>query len=108
MSLMPPERLGRIADEHLSPEQRHAIETYTRARNEPDISGPWIPLLRSPELLVRTQALGEYLRYRSVFPPPLSEFIILLTARHWSQPYEWGLHCPIALRAGVEQATAEA
>jgi 4-carboxymuconolactone decarboxylase len=102
------ERLGRIPDHQLTPEQRTAINTYTTVRKEPDISGPWIPLLRSPELLVRTQALGEYLRYRSVFPPPLSEFIILITARHWSQPYEWGLHCPIALRAGVEQATADA
>jgi 4-carboxymuconolactone decarboxylase len=105
---MLPERLGRIADEHLSAEQRNAIETYTAARKEPDISGPWIPLLRSPELLVRTQALGEYLRYRSVFAPPLSELIILVTARHWSQPYEWGLHCPIAIRAGVEPRIADA
>ena len=108
MVFMPLERLGRIPDDHLSPEQRTAIETYTTARKEPDISGPWIPLLRSPELLVRTQALGEYLRYRSVFPPPLSELIILITARHWSQPYEWGLHCPIAIKAGVERETADA
>jgi 4-carboxymuconolactone decarboxylase len=105
---MTPERLGRISTEHLTPEQRKAIETYTTTRKEPDISGPWIPLLRSPEVLVRTQALGEYLRYRSVFPPPLSELIILVTARHWSQAYEWGLHCPIAIRAGVDPGTAEA
>ncbi len=102
------ERLGRIPDHQLTPEQRTAIDTYTAARKEPDISGPWIPLLRSPELLVRTQALGEYLRYRSVFPPRLSELIILITARHWSQPYEWGLHCPIAIKAGVERDVAEA
>jgi 4-carboxymuconolactone decarboxylase len=106
--MVPSERLGRIPDEHLTLEQRNAIATYTTARKEPDISGPWIPLLRSPEVLVRTQALGEYLRYRSVLPPPLSELIILITARHWSQPYEWGLHCPIAIRAGVDARTAEA
>ena len=58
--------------------------------------------------MVRTSALGEYLRERSVFPPRLSEFMILIAARHWTQQYEWSLHCPIAIRAGVEPAVADA
>jgi len=102
------DRLGRIPDDRLTAEQRAAIETYTTTRKEHDISGPWVPLLRSPEILVRTQALGEYLRYKTVFPPRLSELIILLTARHWSQQYEWGLHCPIAIAAGVDRSIADA
>ncbi len=102
------DRLGRIPDDRLTAEQRAAIETYTTTRKERDISGPWVPLLRSPEILVRTQALGEYLRYKTVFPPRLSELIILLTARHWSQQYEWGLHCPIAIAAGVDRSIADA
>jgi 4-carboxymuconolactone decarboxylase len=102
------ERLRRIPEDRLTPEQRGAIETYKTARRESDISGPWIPLLRSPQVLVRTQALGEHLRYKTGFPPRLSELIILMTARHWSQPYEWGLHSPIALAAGVEPAIVEA
>jgi 4-carboxymuconolactone decarboxylase len=102
------ERLGRILPERLTAEQRKAIETYKTARNEPDVSGPWIPLLRSPEVLVRTQALGQYLRFKTVLPPHLSELIILITARHWSQPYEWGLHSPIAIKAGVDRAIVDA
>jgi len=102
------DRLGRIPDDRLTAEQRAAIETYTTTRKEHDISGPWVPLLRSPEILVRTQALGEYLRYKTVFPPRLSELIILLTARHWSQQYEWGLHSPIAIAAGVDRSIADA
>ena len=102
------ERLGPIPDDRLTTEQRDAIETYKRSRNEADISGPWIPLLRSPEVLVRTQALGQHLRYKSVLPPHLSELVILITARHWSQPYEWGLHSPIAMKAGVDRAIVEA
>jgi 4-carboxymuconolactone decarboxylase len=102
------ERLGRIPEEQLTTAQREAIETYKAARREADISGPWIPLLRSPQVLVRTQALGEYLRYKTVFPPRLSELIILVTARHWSQPYEWGLHAPIAIKAGVDPTIVEA
>ena len=102
------ERLGRIPEDQLTAEQREAIDTYKRSRNEADISGPWIPLLRSPETLVRTQALGQHLRYKTVLPPHLSELVILITARHWSQPYEWGLHSPIALKAGVDRAFVDA
>src|SRR5687767_10034165 len=102
------ERLGRIPRERLTEEQRKAIETYKASRNEADISGPWIPLLRSPELLVRTQTLGQHLRYGTVLPPHLSELVILVTARHWSQPYEWGLHAPIAVKAGVDRAIVDA
>jgi 4-carboxymuconolactone decarboxylase len=102
------ERLGRIPQEQLTAEQREAIDIYTTTRRELDISGPWIPLLRSPQVLVRTQALGEYLRYKTTLPPRVSELIILVTARHWSQPYEWGLHAPIALEAGVDCAVVDA
>jgi 4-carboxymuconolactone decarboxylase len=102
------ERLGRIPDDRLTAEQREAIDTYKTSRSEADISGPWIPLLRSPEVLVRTQALGQHLRYKTVLPPQLSELVILITARHWSQPYEWGLHAPIAMKAGVDAAIVDA
>jgi 4-carboxymuconolactone decarboxylase len=102
------ERLGRIPDDRLTAAQRAAIDTYKRSRNEVDISGPWIALLRSPETLVRTQALGQHLRYNTVLPPHLSELVILITARHWSQPYEWGLHSPIALKAGVDRGIVDA
>jgi 4-carboxymuconolactone decarboxylase len=102
------ERLGRIPEDRLSAEQRAAIETYKTSRGECDISGPWIPLLRSPEVLIRTQALGQYLRYKTALPPYLSELVILITARHWSQPYEWGLHAPIAIQAGVDRAIVDA
>ena len=29
--------------------------------------------------------------------------IILLTARHWSQQFEWYVHQPMALKAGLER-----
>ncbi len=70
--------------------------------------GPFIPLLRSPALLSRVSALGEYLRFRNALPPGLSEFVILITAAHWKQQYEWNLHAPIALKAGVAASTIEA
>ena len=71
-----------------------------------EISGPFYPLLRSPELMTRTRAMGDYLRYKSALPPRLSEFVILLTAREWTQQYEWNAHYPIALKAGVKREIA--
>jgi 4-carboxymuconolactone decarboxylase len=51
--------------------------------------------------MTRTRALGDYMRYRSALPPRLSEFVILLTARQWTQNYEWNAHAPIAREAGL-------
>ncbi|MCA0241500.1 MAG: carboxymuconolactone decarboxylase family protein [Proteobacteria bacterium] len=62
---------------------------------------PFVPLLRSPELMGHAQRMGEYLRYRSAIGLRLSELAILVTARHWSQPVEWAIHAPIAAREGI-------
>ena len=90
----------------MTPEQQQAIEEFRRLRGT-DPFGPFIALLTSPELLTKVSALGEYLRYRSALPPRLSEFVILITAAHWRQQYEWDLHAPVALKAGVAQATLD-
>jgi len=69
---------------------------------------PFVPLLRSPELMAHAQRMGEYLRYRSALGLRLSELAILVTARQWSQPVEWAIHAPIALREGIAPATIDA
>ena len=53
------------------------------------VKGPFIPLLRSPELMARLQKVGEYLRFDSALPPRLSEFATLVVARGWTQQFEW-------------------
>jgi 4-carboxymuconolactone decarboxylase len=63
--------------------------------------GPFVPLLRSPELMHCAQQLGEYLRYRSAIGTRLSELAILVTAREWNQQVEWAIHAPIAERSGI-------
>jgi 4-carboxymuconolactone decarboxylase len=56
----------------------------------------------------RLQRLGEYLRYDSALDPRLREMVILLTAREWTQEYEWYVHYPIALQAGLKRDIIEA
>ncbi|MBY0494561.1 MAG: substrate-binding domain-containing protein [Cyanobacteria bacterium] len=107
MEQIPADRLPPIAADQLTPAQREAVEAFRIARGTA-ISGPFYPLLRSPELMTRTRAMGDYLRYKSALPPRLSEFVILLTAREWTQQYEWNAHYPIAVKAGVKRDILDA
>jgi 4-carboxymuconolactone decarboxylase len=87
-------------------QRRHAQEIVDGPRGA--LLAPFVPLLRSPELMSHVGRLGEYLRYRSATGLRLSELAILLTARHWTQQVEWAIHAPIAVREGVARETVDA
>lgn len=101
-----PDRMPAISADDYTPEQRAAAERLISTPRG-NVRGPFIPLLRSPELLDRAQALGEFLRYHCSVPVRLREFAILVTARHWSQPYEWLAHIRPAITAGVNRRVLE-
>src|SRR3954465_5568047 len=101
------DRMPPIAADKLTDAQRKAIDEFKVARSA-DISGPFVPLLRSPEVMTRARAMGDYLRFRSSLPPRLSEFVILLTARRWTQQYEWNAHQPLALKGGLKKEVVDA
>ena len=65
-------------------------------------------MLRSPEVMLRAKAMGDYLRFKSSIPPRLNELAILITARHWGQNYEWQAHRPLAEKAGLKPDIAQA
>lgn len=104
---MSADRLPPLPPSQWSPEQRNEAQELIQGPRGAVIS-PFVPLLRSPELMGHAQRMGEYLRYRSVLGLRLSEFAILLTARQWSQQVEWAIHAPIAEREGVAAATIQA
>ncbi len=68
------------------------------------VRGPWVPLLRSPEVLRLMIDMRSHVRDRSVLSPKLTELAILIAAREWTQQYEWSAHAPAAARAGLEPA----
>jgi 4-carboxymuconolactone decarboxylase len=72
------------------------------------VKGPFIALLRSPELMARLQKVGDYLRFGSSIPPRLNEFATLVVARDWTQQVEWFVHVPLAVKEGVSPATIDA
>ena len=94
------DRMPPIPADKLTDAQKKAIDEFKAARSV-DISGPFVAMLRSPEVMTRARAMGDYLRFRSSLPPRLSEFVILLTARRWTQQYEWNAHAPLAVKGGL-------
>lgn len=52
--------------------------------------------------MLAAEEMGGYLRYRSCLPAPVREFVILMVAHHWQQPFEWSVHHGEALSVGVE------
>jgi 4-carboxymuconolactone decarboxylase len=88
------------ADKMTDAQKKVAAELIAGPRGV--LEGPFIPLLRSPEFMSRLQKVGEYLRYNTKLGSNMSEFIILLTARRWTQQFEWDIHAPIAEKAGVK------
>ena len=99
---MPP-----IPVEQMTDAQRQAAEEIT-AGPRGTLRGPFIPMLRSPEFMRRAQKLGEYLRFDTALPTAIKEFVILVIAAHHRQAYEWQVHCPLALQAGVARSVVEA
>ena len=103
----PSDRLPPIPEAAQTPAQRAAAAALASGPRG-KLAGPFVPLLRSPELMDRVQTLGAYLRFESALPDRIKELAILIVARHWSQGYEWSFHLPLALKAGVARQTAEA
>jgi 4-carboxymuconolactone decarboxylase len=97
------DRMPPIPPEKLTDAQKKAVAEFAAARKV-DPSGPFIAMLRSPEVMNRARAMGDYLRYNSVLPPRLSEFAILITARRWTQNYEWDAHAALAAKGGLSAA----
>jgi len=100
------ERLPTIPPAQYTEEQKQSAADFESARKVP-VFGPFEPLMYSPQLMSSARAMGDYLRYKSAIGNTLSELVILITAREWTQDYEWSLHYPIALKAGIRKQVAD-
>jgi 4-carboxymuconolactone decarboxylase len=104
---MSAERLPPIAEAGLTEEQREAAQAFREGRGYA-VHGPFAVMLRSPEVMLRAKAMGDYLRFRNVLPKRVSEMVILITAREWTQQFEWTYHYRYAMEAGLAPAIADA
>jgi 4-carboxymuconolactone decarboxylase len=100
------ERLPTIPPAQYSEEQKQAAADFEAARKVP-LFGPFETMMHSPQVMSQARAMGDYLRYKSAIGNTLSELAILITAREWTQDYEWAVHYPTALKAGIRKEVAD-
>lgn len=100
-------RMPPIAPDKMTEAQKKAAADII-AGPRGHLVGPFIPLLRSPDFMGRLQKTGEYLRFHSALEPRLMELAVLITARHWSQNFEWHHHRPLAEKAGLRATICDA
>ena len=101
------DRMPAIAADKLTDAQKKAAEVFAEGRGYA-VRGPFVPLIRSPEVMLRAKAMGDYLRFKSTLGSRLNEMVILITAREWTQQYEWHAHHALALKAGLDPKIADA
>ena len=65
------------------------------------IYGPYIPLLNHPELAERIEQLGFYLKFESVLPRDVYQFVVLAFAKRVGVEFEWLDHLEPAKKAGL-------
>jgi 4-carboxymuconolactone decarboxylase len=94
------DRLPTIPPGQYNAEQKQAAAEFEAARKVA-VFGPFEPLMHSPQVMSEARAMGDYLRYKSAIGNTLSELAILVTAREWTQDFEWSVHAPIAMKAGL-------
>ena len=104
---MSAERLAPLAAAALTEDQREAAAEFREGRGYA-VHGPFAVMLRSPEVMLRAKAMGDYLRFRNVLPKRVSEMAILITAREWTQQFEWTYHYRYAMEAGLAREVADA
>lgn len=100
-------RIPTVSYDDLSRDQQRV---YNAIKSGPRgvVQGPLKVWLESPELADKSQALGAFCRYDTALPPRLSELAIIITGAHWKAGFEWHVHAPIALEAGIEPEAVDA
>src|SRR5689334_22426999 len=78
------DRLPPIPADKLTDAQKKAAADF-RAERKQEVFGPFVPLSRSPQLMINAARMGTYLRFGNSLPRDVSEFTILLVSRRFTQ-----------------------
>ncbi|MBI3068662.1 MAG: carboxymuconolactone decarboxylase family protein [Betaproteobacteria bacterium] len=102
-----PDRMPPIPREKMTDAQKKAADEIS-AGPRGGISGPYWPILRSPGFMNPVQKVGEYFRYHCPLDRRINEMAALMAARSWTQQFEWDVHIPQAVAAGLKAAVIQA
>lgn len=101
------DRLPPIPADKLTDAQKKAAAEFLAERKQA-VFGPFVPLSRSPQLMITAAKMGTVVRFGNSLPRDVSEFAILLQSRRWTQQYEWYVHAADAKTAGLSDAIIQA
>jgi 4-carboxymuconolactone decarboxylase len=101
-----PERMPAIPPEKMSDAQRKAVADLVATRGV--LKGPFMAIMRCPDLMDRIQRVGEYIRYKGALDLRINRMAGLMMTRYWSNQYEWHGNIPYALKAGLDPAIIQA
>ena len=101
------DRLPPIPADRLTEAQKKAAAEFLVERKQ-EVFGPFVPLSRSPQLMINAAKMGTYLRFGNSLPRDVSEFAILLVSRRFTQQYEWYVHAADGKTAGLSDAIIQA
>ena len=101
------ERMPLPPMESMTREQKAAAQALIDGPRK-GVYGPFLPLMRSPVLLDRVARVGEYLRFESVLDARIRELVTAAAARHVGNQFEWHMHAPLAVKAGVDAGAIDA
>ncbi|HYH42647.1 MAG TPA: hypothetical protein VD867_11760, partial [Burkholderiales bacterium] len=102
-----PERMPELTKEQMTDAQKKAVAAI-EAGPRGSLRGPYLSILRSPGFMEHCQKLGGYVRFDSPLDMRIREMAALMGARHWTQQFEWFVHVPHAVKAGLAQSTIDA
>ena len=98
------DRMPMIPPDKMTEAQKKAVQDYKDIRKQ-DLTGPpWSVMLRVPDLVVPSLQLRLHNLNNSSLSPKLTEFAILIAARHWTNNFEWAAHSTLAGKAGLDPA----
>jgi 4-carboxymuconolactone decarboxylase len=95
------ERMPPIPPEKMTDAQKKAAQDYKDLRSQTLGGGPWGVILRVPDLMVPSVQFRIHNQKNSALSPKLTEFAILIAARHWTNNYEFLPHSSAAAKDGL-------
>lgn len=80
-----PERMPAIAENDMTPAQKKAAAELAAGPRK-EVKGPFVSLLRSPDLMSRVQKVGEYIRFICPLDKRINGFAAIIAARPTHAP----------------------
>jgi 4-carboxymuconolactone decarboxylase len=100
------ERLPLLPADAMNARQREVAAALINGPRKA-IYGPFVPLLHKPDLLACVAQLGETLRFGGQLSADVRELVVCVVACHVGNQFEWVMHAPLAVTAGIPAAALE-